>query len=234
MRGTRVYSVRIPSSQSNDDAERLMSASPLSAYRMDKVRRLRFPGDRMRSIASELLLMRALEDNGAKAQLPLTFSSGASGKPRLKSLPSVEFNISHSGDYVVCALGDNPVGIDVERIVDSDIQTLFNDVCTKAEQEILEGIPSTERIERFFMLWTAKEAIAKAMGLGLSLSFPSIGLDVLALSLGIPVLAAQTLTPGGFCLYFHDIAPDYACCSASYPCSPLVGLKTYPWTELLV
>lgn len=38
------------------------------------------------------------------------------GKPYLRDYPNAHFNISHSGQYVVCAVADRPVGIDVQVI----------------------------------------------------------------------------------------------------------------------
>ena len=37
------------------------------------------------------------------------------GKPRVDGCPGVHFNLSHSGDYVLCALSDAEVGVDIER-----------------------------------------------------------------------------------------------------------------------
>ncbi len=38
------------------------------------------------------------------------------GKPYLNGYPNYYFNISHSGEFVVCAISNNPVGIDIEQI----------------------------------------------------------------------------------------------------------------------
>ncbi len=40
---------------------------------------------------------------------------GAHGKPYVSAAIPVFFNLSHSGDYVVCAVGGEEVGIDIER-----------------------------------------------------------------------------------------------------------------------
>jgi 4'-phosphopantetheinyl transferase len=37
------------------------------------------------------------------------------GKPYLKEYPNFNFNISHSGEYVLCAVDDKSIGIDVEE-----------------------------------------------------------------------------------------------------------------------
>ena len=38
------------------------------------------------------------------------------GKPYFPAFPDFYYNISHSGSYVVCAVCDHPVGIDLQQI----------------------------------------------------------------------------------------------------------------------
>ena len=38
------------------------------------------------------------------------------GKPYLSDYSDVHFNISHSGEYVVCSVSDKPVGVDIQKI----------------------------------------------------------------------------------------------------------------------
>lgn len=86
------------------------------------------------------------------------------GKPYLAQYPGVQFNLSHSGPWGVCALSDFPVGVDVEMI-----RPLRRDVAkrffTAVEQEHLSRCPA----EEFFRLWTRKESFVKAVGRGFSL-----------------------------------------------------------------
>ena len=72
------------------------------------------------------------------------------------------FNISHSSNYVVCAIGDKPVGIDIEggRKGRQNLARRFFD---RAESDWIE---EAESDERFFRIWTLKEAYGKATGRG--------------------------------------------------------------------
>ncbi|MDF1677122.1 MAG: phosphopantetheine-protein transferase, partial [Legionellaceae bacterium] len=46
----------------------------------------------------------------------LTFDYGKHGKPYLPEHPTLEFNLSHSGEYALLAVGKHhPLGIDIER-----------------------------------------------------------------------------------------------------------------------
>ena len=46
---------------------------------------------------------------------PLHVSIAEGGKPYLVSEPGVHFSLSHSGDWAVCAIGDHPLGVDIEK-----------------------------------------------------------------------------------------------------------------------
>jgi phosphopantetheinyl transferase len=75
------------------------------------------------------------------------------------------FNISHSANYVVCAIADSPVGIDIEggRKVNNAVAKRY------FTEEEIESIHSDED---FFKIWTFKEALGKCTGEGL---LPVIG-----------------------------------------------------------
>lgn len=89
------------------------------------------------------------------------------GKPFLKNNP-VFFNISHSGDFVICAINDkSEIGIDIEIISDIEIDD-FKPQFT--ENEWNKIISSNNKKETFFEYWTQKEAVIKAHGDGLTLS----------------------------------------------------------------
>lgn len=233
MQGTRVFAVAIPEDPSAEDARRLLDACPLSRGRRDKTERFRRPADRMRSIAAELLLARALSDLGLEAPVPLGLSEGPYGKPRLDGRYDIEFNLSHSGRFVVCAVSERPVGIDIERAADVPMGPLLGELCSDGERAALESYAEAERRERFFLLWTAKESVAKALGLGLSLPLRSIELDPSRLGGDACPIAAESAKRGGFRLDFPRVAPGYACCTASEPGSDFVGLTRYAWADLL-
>ena len=90
--------------------------------------------------------------------------TGANGKLYLKNT-GMYFNISHSGDYVVLAVADNEVGVDIEKI-----EPYNNAVAARCftERE-LEWLQTQRTDETFCRLWTAKESVMKASGLGFSL-----------------------------------------------------------------
>lgn len=84
------------------------------------------------------------------------------GKPYFLTHREIFFNISHSSKYVVCIIGDRPVGIDIEggRKGRQNLAKRFFDA---SETEWIEACNSDER---FFRIWTLKEAYGKATGQG--------------------------------------------------------------------
>lgn len=78
------------------------------------------------------------------------------------SMP-LHFNLSHSGDLALIALAPVPVGVDLERDTPADAQALAQAWFTPAEQAQL-----AQGKDDFLTLWTAREAVLKAMGTGLS------------------------------------------------------------------
>lgn len=81
-------------------------------------------------------------------------------------LDDSDFNLSHSGDYVVLAISNTKVGIDIEKIKPIDL-SIANDCFHEIELEYLHNNPD-KRLETFYKIWTLKESFIKAIGQGLS------------------------------------------------------------------
>jgi 4'-phosphopantetheinyl transferase len=116
-------------------------------------------------LLGKYLLMTALQERGLPGDLgELRMTSY--GRPYLVDGP--DFNISHSGNRVVCVVGDQGrVGIDLEEIRELDIVD-FKDQFSEKEWKTI--IDSPVPLRTFYHYWTAKEALSKADGRGLNLS----------------------------------------------------------------
>lgn len=83
-----------------------------------------------------------------------------------------DFNISHSGEYVVCVISSNSrVGIDIEEIREMELKD-FSRQFSNEEWESIQS--SQDRPSSFFNTWSQKEALIKANGKGLSIPLKSI------------------------------------------------------------
>ncbi|HEX3540645.1 MAG TPA: 4'-phosphopantetheinyl transferase superfamily protein, partial [Acidimicrobiales bacterium] len=101
-------------------------------------------------------------DGGAGPLFPAEFAieNEASGRPVVPGRPE-RISIAHTGDVAVALVGRGAVGIDVEAVEERSPQFAAM-ACTAAERALLDGTPVD--LTRF---WTAKEAVAKAVGTGL-------------------------------------------------------------------
>lgn len=86
--------------------------------------------------------------------------------------PAIDFNISHSAGQIVIAvaMATYSIGVDIEEMaLTPDQLAITAQFFSQAEQDELGRQPDALRKERFFELWTAKEAYIKARGMGLSI-----------------------------------------------------------------
>ena len=100
-------------------------------------------------------------------QIPFSkqhISYGHYGKPYLRDYPNAQFNISHSGQFVVCAVSDHPIGVDIQEIV-----PYRRDVAKRVfdQEELLQIESSPDPSAEFTKFWTQKEAYLKMLGIGL-------------------------------------------------------------------
>lgn len=88
---------------------------------------------------------------------------------------NLDFNISHSGCYVVCVMSDHcRIGIDIEEIHLLPVQDFKNQF---GEHEWNRICMADNRIKEFYKYWTGKEAVIKADGRGLSLPLKEVLLE---------------------------------------------------------
>ena len=104
----------------------------------------------------------------------LAFETLQHGKPvalvnRLEA--PINFNVSHSGQYGLIALApQRRVGVDVEELVPKrNLDVLIEAVLSPDEQAAVTSVTGRRRLQLFLDLWTTKEALSKAHGMGLSL-----------------------------------------------------------------
>ena len=93
------------------------------------------------------------------------YKYGEQGKPQIVNFPK-KFNLSHSGDYVVCGVSNGEVGVDIQKWVPYKERTAER-FFAKEEWELLQEKDEQERTELFYRLWSRKEAYGKYTGQGI-------------------------------------------------------------------
>ncbi|MCL2372784.1 MAG: 4'-phosphopantetheinyl transferase superfamily protein [Defluviitaleaceae bacterium] len=148
----------------------------ISEENRQRCKRFMFREDALRTLYGELMLRYMLMQHFSIRHEDIQLLKDESGKPYLKGLP-VHFNISHSGDYVVCAVSEQPVGIDIERIKEVDFKLAERYFC-KSEYRDLFAREEIRRLDYFFSLWTLKESYLKWLGTGMSVPLDSIAFKI--------------------------------------------------------
>jgi len=95
------------------------------------------------------------------------------GKPTILAKYGLYFSISHSGNYVLVAISDHEVGVDIEKLKDANLEIAkkyFND----AENAMI--FASDDPVISFYSIWTLKEAYLKAIGAGLKKPLNSVSI----------------------------------------------------------
>lgn len=134
---------------------------------------------RMRSLVAGLLLHAALCDYlqlPAEETPPFQTACGQWGKPFLTDYPDVHFNLSHSGEYVCCAVAGYEVGTDIQRHQEK-VQGIAERFFTKADNRLLECSSNEERQEIFFRIWSIRESYIKLTGRGIGQGLDSFDID---------------------------------------------------------
>lgn len=147
------------------------------------------------------------------------FAATKFGKPFLvEPSADIHFNVTHAGNRALIAIARSfEVGIDIEahRALD-DLAGLARMILSVDDLLRWERLPETERAAAFYAIWTRKEAVAKAVGQGLSMDFPT--LEVSFQSSQAPSILRiddQWGEPGNWTLASLDAAPGYSAALAA-------------------
>lgn len=99
----------------------------------------------------------------------LIFCQHSNGKPFLKDFPQIQFNLSHTGENALVAIGkDYPLGIDLELFTHRPYEGIGKQMFSNRENNILKNSSNNIKPMIFFKIWTQKEAVIKADGIGMN------------------------------------------------------------------
>ena len=140
----------------------------------DRWRRFRVNRARREFALSRAALRANLCERLACTNDRLAFGFLEHGKPFaiVDGTPStISFNVSHSGKHGLIAIApQRQLGVDVEeRVARRDLDGISETVFGPREQSALAELTGNGKVHLFFMLWTIKEALIKALGTGFSL-----------------------------------------------------------------
>ena len=142
----------------------------VSEERKNKIKSFKFTEDSNRALIAALISRYAvIKETGLKND-ELVFDKNDYGKPFLSNITNENtyFNLSHSGNYVVCLIDKNECGVDVEKQHERYIDIASSSFHEEDVKEINKCVNKEEKIKMFFKIWTIKEAYLKKLGVGLS------------------------------------------------------------------
>ena len=175
-------------------------------YRRRKADACKLPKTKRQSVGAGILLKKALTDAGVPKNL-WEFTIDESGRTTLADAAElmIDFNLSHSGNKVMCAISDCTVGCDVEAVKENT--KVAKRFFTESEAALAEG-----DADMFTRLWTLKESFIKATGEGLNRALDSfeIGFD----EAGTAHVKGDGIAPDTFSFYEinYDDGYRYSVC----------------------
>ena len=149
--------------------------SLMTEEKQERVSRYKDIERRKCSVAGEMLVKNYIEEVTSTAPEGIEILIGDNGKPHIKNC-EIHFNISHCEDVVVCAFSDEEIGIDIEKIRPISLNIIKRFYSEKEQKYVLGHSPTQkdfqkcedeEILERFYRIYTLKEAICKKSGIGI-------------------------------------------------------------------
>lgn len=153
-----LYATNVSTLQDPLENSKIMEGLP--EERKSKILNCRQKHKRLQSLGAGLLLSKVLK----QYKVPMeTLRTDSSGKPVVEGIC---FNLSHSGDIVICAVSEKSVGCDIERVKDAPKQ-MAKRMFSVEERKCLQQVSGESYNREFFRIWTRKESFLKMTGTGI-------------------------------------------------------------------
>lgn len=130
----------------------------LPDFRKEKADRMRFQKGKAQSAGAWVLLALVRKEYGIAEK--------------------AAFNLSHSGDYVLCSVDmdckkDTQVGCDIESIKEANLKVARRYFCPSEYEEILKAEDDAKQSDTFYRFWVLKESFMKATRKGMAMDMGS-------------------------------------------------------------
>ena len=143
-------------------------ASTLSNTEIEIAGKYKFKRDKERYLISRYLLKKILSGYTDIPANNIIIKNSFYGKPEIENELKIKFNLSHSGDKIVFAFTlNNEIGIDIEKIEFSVNHMEIAENYFSEDEIFLLKKQKEDIVNNFYYIWTRKEALLKAIGVGL-------------------------------------------------------------------
>jgi len=150
----------------------------ISSEKKHKIDKFINKEDKIRTLIGEILIRTIIVKQLGIKNENIRFEKNRYGKPHLKEYPMINFNISHSGDFVVCATHNKPIGIDIEEIKKIEYENISKNFFALSEFNYIIKQKIDIQLSKFYEIWTLKESYIKCCGQGLSIPLKSFSIDI--------------------------------------------------------
>lgn len=145
----------------------------LQPYEISRAQQYHRQEDRMRYSYTRRILRILVGRYLKQEPNSIQFATGINKKPEIKDTTDWHINVSHSGNWILAAIGKESVGVDTEKInLDMPFQDMLSASFSQEEQRYVNE--SSDSRSAFYELWTRKEALVKATAKGLDDDFPQV------------------------------------------------------------
>lgn len=124
--------------------------------------------DRIRYVLSRICVKKILSNYIKVNPSEIEFKLSHKNKPILANYPMINFNLSHSGQYIIFGLANKwSVGVDIKLITPhKELFDSINDFMSSTEVSAI--LNSDKALRSFYKHWTRKESLLKGIGIGLT------------------------------------------------------------------
>lgn len=206
------YFLKIDRDIGKDDFDKLLCC--VSDEKKERISRFHLFEDAQRTLLGDVLARYAICNRLGIRNKDLVLGTNDYGKPVLHKPNGIHFNISHSGNWVVCAVNNSTVGIDVEIVKPIDLN-IADRFFSKDEYISFTNQPEKTKLMYFYMIWTLKESYIKMEGKGLSIPLNSFTIGIKGKDISVTV--GNEIQEFYFSQYFLDSDTVYAVCTQNSP-----------------
>ena len=169
-----LYAVNIQNQISKEAFDNFMML--VSEKKREKINRFRLIEDAKRSLYGEILVRYLACNQFGINNDDIKMQFNEYGKPYIEDYLDFHFNLSHSGQWIVCAISKESIGIDIEQIkpIDIAIAERFFD---PLEYKAIMDTSNDMRLVAFYKFWTLKESYIKLISKGLSMPLNSFAIE---------------------------------------------------------
>jgi 4'-phosphopantetheinyl transferase len=151
----------------------------INKERKAKIYRFVNDKDKYIGLISEILMRSIICDKLNICNNHIFFEKNQFGKPFLKGYDNFHFNISHSGEWIVCTVDDKDIGVDIEKIQQINYIELAQSFFAEKECKFIFEASLNDQLNFFYRIWTLKESYIKADGRGLTIPLKSFAIEII-------------------------------------------------------